>query len=454
MRKGFILQAVVSILLVFLIMIPAILRWVTDDTKNTIREDRKSKALYLAEAAVERGYWKVKSATSTFELVVKGGILQCYRFDCIFDDIEGGKYRIFVSSGPNEKEITIVGEANVNGEIRAIKSVFENRTVYSPILTNGNFISSEFLVAFWGPIYVQGDYRMTTANIAKLYFPRKYAKGNILGHGSFVRDTNGPNPPNTDNVEWWSYYKYIPEVPLIDFSALRSSASVTQTLNRYDLKNEFSGAPCKTTTGPLGGNYSICKKFPLQTSTTTPKVWYWDGDVVFEGYEGSQNCSNHGFYGTIIIRGNLTVRSAGCYKFSGPVPQNAYLDHYKLLQNVYDTAASDEYPGDIGFQVTKSSFNFGTERFRPFPGESNNWIHTVGVRGFTYVGGNLNIVGPWGYMDFVGAVWVVGNVTVTGGSGWAFCGVFYNDKLELPTLNVILINKSWQEIPPSGIPWG
>jgi len=469
-RTGFILPLLIAVILLFLITAPSLINWITTDTTQTIREQRKSIAFNLAQAAVERGYWKVKSSTSTFEAVSMGQVLSGYNFDVTYNDISGGSYRIKVSSGSTPKEVIIIGEGRDNStkEVRAIMAVYENRTTYSPILTHGNFTTSQFLCAFWGPIMAQGNYIVTDANAAKRYFPRKFAKGSLPGFAFWPRDTNGPNPPNTDNVEWWSYYNDIPEVPIIDFVTLRSSAAATNTLNRYNLKSEYSGAPCKTTTGPLGGDFSICKKFPNQPQDDSGPnlVWYWDGDLIIEGYEDIEGyeesgCgsypfpypANYGFKGTVIVRGNLTLRSYGCYKFQERVPREAYKDHYKMLQNAYDTSEPGEYPADIGFQITKSTFNFGTETFRPWSGESPYWLNTVGIRGFTYVGGNLTIVGPDGFLDFVGAVWVVGNVSAIGATWGAFCGVFYNENLDLPTLNVILIKKSWNEIKPSSIPW-
>ena len=61
-------------------------------------------------------------------------------------------------------------------------------------------------------------------------------------------------------------------------------------------------------------------------------------------------------------------------------------------------------------------------------------------------------------MDFNGAVWVNGNVNATCPSGdptcsHSYCGVFYDDTLSVPTLNVILVRLSWQETTPSSVVW-
>jgi Tfp pilus assembly protein PilX len=86
-RNGFILPLLIAVILLFLITAPSLINWITTDTTQTIREQRKSIAFNLAQAAVERGYWKVKSSTSTFEAVSMGQILPGYNFDVTYNDI-------------------------------------------------------------------------------------------------------------------------------------------------------------------------------------------------------------------------------------------------------------------------------------------------------------------------------------------------------------------------------
>jgi hypothetical protein len=138
------------------------------------------------------------------------------------------------------------------------------------------------------------------------------------------------------------------------------------------------------------------------------------------------------------------------------VPANAWQQENKLTAATFDTAASNEYPADTGLHQNAATFCFGNTcpQFHvPLAicgGSPCNEFATVGMRGLVYVGGNLTIIS---YMDINGALWVNGSVTASGGSYTTFCSVFYDDTLVVPTLNVILIRQSWQEVGPSNIAW-
>ena len=316
---------------------------------------------------------------------------------------------------------------------------------------------------FWGPVISQGNITLVDDGVAVWYFPRKFASGTVIGTAANPRDTNGLAAPNTDNVEWWSDYAGIPDVPLLDFAALRASAAATGTLNVYG---------CRSTQGGAGTNNSATKwdirgsclssgahathfGNPLshpKSAQNTPNatyVWYWDGDVTLSGTGTTgQSC---GLRGPIIVRGSLTIDTPGEYSYSGHVPTNAWQEHSKLTKTVSDTSAAGEYPADIGLHKSETTFGFGTEHFgMPPPMTPGSYSTTVGIRGFTYVGGNLTILQ---YMDFNGAIWVNGTVSASGGSATTSCGVFYDDTLDLPALNVILIRESWNEIIPSTTVW-
>ncbi len=460
------MPAVLAILLVFMILLPALILWLQQDTKMAVKSQKNTLAFNLAEAGVDRGMWKLKSSTATFSDALAGNIIAGYNFDSTFTDITGGTYRIRFSSGPAAKQVTIWAEGrdSANNQTRSIKEVVQNQTIYSALMNGGNVSWSKGLGIYWGSVVSQGNLTLVDDNVAGWYFPRKYAKGVVIGTALNPRDVNGPTPPNTDNVEWWSGYD-VPDVPVLDFAAMRSSAAATGTLNVYGCRSTQGGAGANgsatkwDTRGAcasagahathFGNSWSHPKS--AQFNPNTDFVWYWDGDVTLSGaFCGGAACGQSaGIRGTLVVRGNLTIDTPGEFNYAGHVPSNAWQEQNKLTINTFDTAAASQYPGDLGFHTSTGTFGFGTDTWcQPLSG--CGWRATVGMKGFTYVGGNLTILQ---FMDFNGAVWVNGNVTATGGTPTAFCGIFYDDTLSVPALNVILIRISWDEVKPSSAVW-
>ena len=64
--KGFALPAVLAIMLVCMVLLPALVMWMQQDMKMAVKTQKNSLAFNLAEAGVDRGMWKLKSSTSTF----------------------------------------------------------------------------------------------------------------------------------------------------------------------------------------------------------------------------------------------------------------------------------------------------------------------------------------------------------------------------------------------------
>jgi hypothetical protein len=157
-------------------------------------------------------------------------------------------------------------------------------------------------------------------------------------------------------------------------------------------------------------------------------------------------CHRLGLYGTLIVRGNLTLDSGDCYAYNGPVPTRAWREYAKIKPAAVDTAAVNEYPADNGYQTNRLTFNHGFETWGGGPPAANT---DVGIRGFVYVGGNLTVNER---ADLAGAIWVNGNVTNNAVGERVL--VFYEGNMpNIPVLNVVVARESWDEIPPSSIPW-
>lgn len=486
-RTGQILVGVIMVMLLLLLIVPALVQWVQQEAKLSVKDRKATLAFNLAQAAVDRGYWAAKSSTGSIAQVLAGVPLTGYNFDSTYSDVSGGSYRVSIGSVSSQSNsILIIGEGRDNStkEVRSIQAIYQNRTIYSPLLAQGNINYNRGVGIFWGPIMSQGTISLD-ATTSQWYFPRKFARASVS-----PRDTTWPLPPNTDNLEWWANYPYVPELPILDFVSLRASAAASHTLNVYGCRsstvhidsttgNAVAGAAPWASAGaacPLASHYSgaggscvgaTCDfgnswNHPYSPKTSTvPYVWYWDGDVNLTGPGGGLGTTTDtGLWGTVIVRGNLTIQSSGDYNYtSTSVPTTAWMEHQKLTSTLNDTAATQEYPGDIGLHKSTGTWRFGTDSFcfpvNPPNGTSCGFVNTVGVRGFTYVGGNLIIKS---FMDFNGAVWVNGSVSATCPGGdpncqQSFCGIFYDSNLNVPVLNVILVRTAWQEATPNTAVW-
>ncbi len=500
-RDGFMLMTVLLVFLFLMIIVPVMVKWVQHDTKMSVKDQKSSLAFGLAEAAVDRGFWKVKSSTATFAQVSGGGTLNGYDFDATYRDITGGSYRISIVAGPGVDQVTILGEGRDTGdkETRAIKAVFTNTSVPGALLARGDMKStSAQSVVHWGPIMARGDITVTTSSVANTHFPRKLAMGTVH---PFDKNTN---PPNTDSLEWWSNYN-VPDLPIFDFTTMQASAAATGTLDCQDvyathISTSYTPSPgtCgsgknkKTCTCDSSGNFGNCSSCsgsctPTYTTITdtvaTMKcchydaygaiacdypggnggcmnctvtdifhqttmrdkdyTWYWRHNVTWGGYTGIK--------GTVIVRGDFSLlgdkddrycrsndttsslpASPGCVL---NVPPQAWREYQK-----FDTGSSDQYPGDTGYHQNVSTYWLGSSTT-----ESSASGGDLGIYGFLYVSGNLTAAGA---SDIYGAEWIEGDVT--GGDNTM---VFYNSKLKVPTLNVVLQRDSWEEQPPSAVPW-
>jgi hypothetical protein len=407
-RKGFILPTVVLVFVFLMIIIPVMVKWVQEDTRISTKDQRSSLAFNLAEAAVDRGYWKVKSSTGTFYGVMAGAALAGYNFDAVYSDISGGTYRVSVSSGPGAYQITVLGEGrDLNrGETRALKVVYQNASVPGAVIAGGMFSAFGASTVHWGPVMAMNDITVTGAAL-NVHHPRKLSKQVVRPYDSSL------SPPNTDGLEWWSDYD-VPELPQFDFATMRASAAATGTLNCNGMPKNTNGyiTPCNSTC-------VSCNVSQIYNDVRYNKgyTWYWDNSV---GINGT------GIRGTFIVRGDYSINgSAGYVPGILSVPSDAWQEYQKL-----DTAASNEYPADTGLKSNAATYALGT---------------SLANYGFVYVGGDYD---EHGGSDIFGALWVVGNFTGHGNTV-----IYYDSSLRLPTLNVVLTRLSWEETSPSVQAW-
>ena len=465
-KEGSLLIGMLLVFMLLIIVVPVMVKWVENDTKSSVKDQKSTLAFNLADAAVDRGYWKVKSSTITLAQVSLGTSLAGYNFDAAYSDIPGGSYRIMVTSGPGTDQITIYGEGRDSGnkETRSIKAVYTNASVPGTVLAGGTMSMSGTSVAHWGPLMSKGDIVLSGSALTN-HYPRKLAMQTVKPFDP----TGDTNPPNTDSLEWWSNY-YVQDLPIFDFDTMRASAAASGTLNcgsatgswnsstrvwsglKPESSNNFT-LPCNGTASECTG--SVCKVGDIYADRRYDqnKVWYWDKGKTVTLY-------NTGVRGTIVVRGDLTLNGDDCYgpnydtndsshycgkahawNPTGPgnvkvqVPPNAWREYQKI-----DTVATNQYPGDLGLSSSTLTYIIGTSAT-----ESSLTEGDIGINGLLYVGGNLTQTLA---CDVYGSVWVEGTTTQSGNTV-----IFFNSKLKEPTLNVVLVRESWKEQLPSAQAW-
>jgi len=427
--RGSVLLLALAFLVVIGLLVPSLVRWSREDAHTAVRVNRNIAALNMAEAGVERGLWKVRTATDSFKNFQALLPLADYDFDKTFTDQPGGVYRLRITSGPKVNEVSIHSEArdDKTREVRAVNAVYRYQSIPSPLFATGDVRILPSVRAYWGPIMSKQNIELTGGSALARQYPRKLAAGLVIG-----RDDNGMAAPNTDTVEWWSGYA-VPDMPVLDFAVLRASAAANGTLNcRGDVNGAGMGMTCDDLTtwnNPPQPNYVLLdpRRHPM---TDDGLIWYWDTDVLLDDI---------GFVGHVIVRGDLEI-TGNDYAYKDQeikIPPDAWMEYAK-----FDTPATGEYRGDAGYRKVAPTFQLGDMK------SSDD----VGIAGLLYVGGNLRM--PTSPPDFYGAVWVVGNweggVTTPSAENTY---IYFNDELDVPTLNIPLVLKRLEDLPPSADPW-
>ncbi len=395
------------------ISVPILTQLIRQQAKMTVKSQRDSVAFQLAEAAVKRGYWKLKERSSNWTTITGGTIIAGYNNDTVYSDIAGGTYQIKMSGDSSLKQVTLVGTGKdtSGNEFRAIQAVYVRATVTGALQAAGYSVGA--IVVHWGPVLSTGSMDISSNLVA---YPRKRARGAIT-----PRDTD-PAAPNTDNLEWWSYNASpgVPDVPLPDLTYYRAQATA-QSL--YYTTNQTINA---------------------LVDTDETKVRFFEANATFTG-------STH-LRGKLFVMGDLrfsgTANSAGQYTLSPP--STAYLE-YRVetpAGSVGDTSAQHQYPGDAGLNlVTKigdgvcNGYVFPTGCVAHNNRGSVRSLYVM-LKGFAYVAGNL-------FSDSAcrmhGAVMQPNGASLNNGD----MEMFYDPTIDVQMSDASATLVSWKEIRPT-----
>lgn len=361
---GFALVGAIALSMSLLILVTAMVYWVQQESRVSVKQKKSTTAFHLAEAAVDRSRWKLQESNTVWQDTGNGIYPTGYKFDKKYTDLVGGQYSISISSTASNKDRRIVigvGRDDSTKEVRRIYAEFEREGLNSTIYSGGEVdIDGASTEVHWGPIKAQEEIDYSTKR-----FPRLYARLRITPEPPYCNSTSCP--AKTDNVQYWAFYD-VPPRPVIDFDALKSSAQANGTYfnTPQDWNNAYPGGSC--TGCPAGVSTKLDKNL----------IWYFDLEGV-----GSERLKLRGgkyIYGTIIVMGKLELEGDGRGEYFTTPPSQAWQE-YKVI----DTSAADEWYGDAGGgppSAVSTSFEFRTGGATP--AKRDGIKQGVSLRGFAY----------------------------------------------------------------------
>jgi len=402
-HKGNVLVTVLLIIAAFGLMIPAIVNYVKNEARWSVKERKQTEAFHLAEAAHDRGYWKLCESTNNWSTVTSGSSIVGYCNDVVYSDVSGGSYKIDIYRiSASSVGILATAKDSASKEFRAIRSIYSKSSIVAAVQAP-SVSSSGNCMTWWGPIYSMGNIDLGSGASNK-YYPRKMARGSILANGSLPDRDTAPGTPDIDpSGEWWSYNSYpVPDVPTVDIAYYKAQAITAGTY--YTTANKDFGTPVDA----------------------APKIRYCEAGATISG--------NGSFaQGVLIVIGDLTLTAKGGGSYSTTPPSTAWMEYVKdtPTTSAGDTAAQNEYPGDGGYHTVKA-YTIGSGLY----GGGNK---NVAFKGFIYVTGTFSS----------GANTVMhGAVVVTTGGAFGGGGaeLWYDDTLSVQTSSSVAGSRqSWKE---------
>ena len=407
-RSGFALVVVIMLVAILAVMVPAMVQWTMEEGRASTRQKASTKTFHLAEAALDRGYWKLLESQANWT-ATSSGTISGYNFDKNYADISGGEYAIQISSYPGDAEKRIVegvGKDASTGEVRRIRAVYANAgAVTTAIKAKKTVTVGAAVRVHWGP--VMSGTSITTGGRT---FPRFYSAGNIS-----PQDTDGAGGVNSDYRQWWSYYQ-VPEMPPIDLDFYQSSAA-----NSGTPPNSKCGTSYYSTTGRT---FKGCQD-------TSGKPYFIMGDVNFSAGSGGNY-----IVGTVIVMGNLSIsgNGGGSGSYNAQIPPLAWKEYRNQWDQyqLYDSAAPATYDDAV-----LENYTAGSSAVYP--------LTNVLLHGFVYVGGSQGLTG--GGNAVVHGAMVTANDATVGTSNF---DLYYDGNVAAAVrmTNLSLSRESWDEVSP------
>jgi Tfp pilus assembly protein PilX len=420
-EKGSLLVMSIIILLVMTISIPAMVNWVRQETKDTVKIKRSTAAFHLAEAGVDQGIWKLQESQTTWTAAKNATAIADYdgstQFSLTLNNGKSGKYTVRFSSGPSTGQVTILakGRDDSTKEIRAIQAVMEENGAgeYSIQAKKTSSFGAATSVE-WGPIMSKVSIDSGGKN-----HPRLLSAGDVTG-----KDTNAGAAPNTDSIQWWSYKTDLPPDPSIDFVAYQASATA-------------SGSAPDGCGNDASSTYYRAGNATFKGCTDmTQQVYYITGNCDFASGSGGNQIK-----ADIICLGDLGVSGNGGGNMTETlsVPSEAWKE-YGNDWTYYTTNFDPACPHATFAAAAAADYA---------PTGLTKSVSDIVVHGFLYSGGSQGLTGG-GNGVLVGTLYSANNASLTTSN----CTLYYDpvSASSVQTTNVIITRASWKELAGQSFP--
>jgi len=365
-QAGQLIIALLIITMIIGIVVPALIMLVQNEAKQTTKEIKQTRAFHLAEAAADRGMYKLNESQDIWYKATHGIPIEGYCGDVKYTDIDVGVYKIKFSSGPGEQQVTILGygKDKTTDESRIVKIVCYRELPFGgkSVLNIWGALATGTANVQWGAIMSLTSYTIAGSVKGELW-PRKFARGYID-----PRYTSGPLPKygsivDEELAEWHCGYP-VPDFPDIDFDAYATEAQKVISTNT---------APSGGT--PAGSSYYVGDKTFNGVIDYTKRTYYITGNCTLK------DCHMEG---VLICRGNFS--NGGTDKGNdviAQVPKNAWREYQEGTPKISpsdgtgpDTSAPNEYPGDLGYRDSgdgTATYNVGKTMFSGFIYIGSTW---------------------------------------------------------------------------------
>jgi hypothetical protein len=358
-RRGQVFFMTVLILVTLTAILPLLINLAQNEAKWSVKEQKNTRAFHMAELGIERGYQQLILTTTTWAAVSSGAVVAGYNFDTTYVDSAGsGEYQVRLSSGVGTSiYITAVGRDQARQEVRGVKALYAG----SGNLTYSIYSNDQISIGGSGNVEWAPVLSYNTISTGGRPHPRFYSTANITPN-----DANGSTPPNTDNIQWWSYYSNMPGMPSVDLNYYKGVAQAAGA----------SPAGCGSTYYSTGNiQFKGCVGGGGVPRSGT---WYTTGNATFKAGSGGNAID-----GVVIALGNFEIDGNGgaSRNMTVSVPPMAWKEYgndWAYYRSTFDGAAPATYAAAQAASYTSTAVKT---------------INNILINGLMYAGANLQLTG-------------------------------------------------------------